>query len=68
MIKKTKIKAHQEELLKMLKDLELEERFEWVNYRYNKGKRVYSKGDYQKASEIYLDALTGVNFKNQGDV
>ncbi|KAL4487193.1 hypothetical protein ABPG72_017912 [Tetrahymena utriculariae] len=51
------------QVAKMLKDLSWEERFEWIHQQKIKGNRFFKKGQYQKAADVYVQGLMGIDFK-----
>ena len=41
-----------------------DERFEWVHQKKLKGNRLFKKEKYDEASEVYLEAMLGLDIKS----
>jgi hypothetical protein len=56
------------DLGKELLTLSWEEKYEWVNIMKLKGNRFFSAKEYNKAIEVYLEALIGLDLSDKSRI
>ena len=51
------------EIQSELKDASFDQRFKWISERKNQGNEFFRNGNFEKANEIYIEALSGLGFE-----